>query len=265
MRPGLLFIHIPKAAGTSLREVIARHYPPDVQLATEAPITLTAEQRRRVRVLVGHVPFGTQEQLAAPVEVITMLRHPVDRVVSLYYYVRCRPHHPLGPYVHGRSLEWFASCGLSQVSNDQVRQMGGGDTLSLEVATRNLITGTAAFGLAERFDESLVLMQQALGWRHVHHRRLNVTDRPPVRELPRAALARIERENALDMELHAVAHAELAVRIERQGEPFVQALRRLRRLNPAYAAVSSQLRAGAGVLPTPIRHALRRALAVFRQ
>ena len=265
MRSGLVFIHIPKAAGTSLREVIARQYPPDVQLATDAPITLTAEQRRRVRVLVGHVPFGAQAQLASPVQVITMLRHPVDRVVSLYYYVRCRPNHPLGPYVHGRSLEWFASCGLSQVSNDQVRQIGGGDPLSLDVATHNLITGTAAFGLAERFDESLVLMQQAIGWRHIHHRRLNVTDRPPVRELPRAALARIERENALDMELHAVARAEFAERIERQGEQFAHALRRLRRLNPAYAAVSTQLHAGVRVIPTPIRHALSRALAFFRQ
>ena len=91
MRTGLVFLHIPKAAGTSLREVIARQYPRNVQLTTERPIVLSEEQRRSVRVLIGHVAYDACAQVAAPVDVITMLRDPVQRIISLYYYIRRRP------------------------------------------------------------------------------------------------------------------------------------------------------------------------------
>jgi hypothetical protein len=266
MPNGLVFVHIPKAAGTSLREVVARHYPRDVQLATEAPIILSDEQRRRIRVLVGHVPFGTQAQLAPPVDVITMLRDPIDRVISLYYFIRRLPHHPLHGAARRQSLEDFAASRPLEACNQQVRQIGGVDPPSLDAALGNLMRGVRVFGIAERFDESLVLMQRAVGWRNIYHRDLNVTrDRPRLRDVSPVAVRRIERENALDLELYARARLAFAAIVDRQDDSFVEAVRRLRRFNPAYSALSRALHAAARVMPGPVRRAVREVLTAVRR
>jgi hypothetical protein len=264
MRRGLVFIHIPKAAGTSLREVIARQYPRVVQLATDAPIVLSEQERQSVRVLVGHVPYDAHAQLTAPVDVITMLRDPVERIISLYYYMQRRPAHPFRHLVHGRSLEQFAASGWEQVRDDQMRRISGGREPSLDAAKHNLMHGMRVFGIAERFDESLLLMQRTLGWGHVLHHNLNVTaDRPAVADIPRRAIAEIERANPLDLELYAWASTEFAHRLARQDEAFARSLRRLRRWNPIYSAIGNGLRAGRRVLPSPVGRGLRVARAAF--
>jgi hypothetical protein len=264
MQRGLVFVHIPKAAGTSLREVIARQYPRRVQLATEGPIVLSERQRQSVRVLVGHVDYDTYAQLAAPVDVITMLRDPVQRIISLYYYILRRPAHPFQELVQGCSLERFAASGWEQVRDHQVRQISGGPAPDLEAAKRNLMHGMRVFGIAERFDESLLLMQRALGWGHVLHRVLNMTaDRPRGADIPRRAIAEIERANPADLELYAWASAEFTRRLARQDEAFGRSLRRLRRWNPLYSAIGAHLRAGVRCLPSPVVRGLRVARAAF--
>lgn len=247
-----------------MREVIARQYPRGLQLATEAPIVLSEQQRQSVRVLVGHVPYDAYAQLTAPVDVITMLRDPVQRIVSLYYYIQRRPAHPFSNLVQGRSLEQFAASGWEQVRDDQVRQISGGVEPGLDAAKHNLMHGMRVFGIAERFDESLLLMQRALGWGHVLHRNLNVTaGRPAVGEIPRRAIAEIERANPLDLELYAWASTEFARRVARQDEAFARSLRRLRQWNPIYSAIGTRLRAGLRALPSPVGRGLRVARAAF--
>ena len=260
MRKGLVFLHIPKAAGTTLRHVISRHYPHELILSTDAPVTLSAEQRRRLRVIMGHVPFGTQTQLDAPVDVITMLRHPVERIASLYDYVRLRPGHPWHPLVDGTSLADFAACGHPATCNQQVRQLSGCDEVSraaLELATHHLTHELTVVGLAERFEESLVLLKRALGWHTIYHRRLNVTPgRPLRREIPRSTVARIESANELDLELYGLASRRFDDVVRTQDEGFHRALRDLRRFNRLYGALSHGVHAAAPLLPKRVRAVL---------
>ena len=88
---GLIFLHIPKTAGTTLPTVIDRHYLPHATYYFyEYPkdrndfFALSEERRRELRVLSGHIRFGFHRFLSVPVDYITLLRDPVDLVMSLY-------------------------------------------------------------------------------------------------------------------------------------------------------------------------------------
>lgn len=72
--PALIFVHIPKAAGTTLNHIIEAHYTPENSFATsmtrlhpngslEAFEALSDAERARIRLLNGHMGFGLHEQL----------------------------------------------------------------------------------------------------------------------------------------------------------------------------------------------------------
>jgi len=80
----LTHLHIPKTAGTSLRESIALAHPdlkvqqiPDPQQHQPDPDT---------QVISGHFSYDNAAAYGLPV--ITVLRHPVDRFVSIYFFWR---------------------------------------------------------------------------------------------------------------------------------------------------------------------------------
>src|SRR5438045_9763500 len=52
-------------------------------------------RRRRLRVVRGHLFYGIHEFLPQGATYITMLRDPVARLLSTYYFILRRPLHPL--------------------------------------------------------------------------------------------------------------------------------------------------------------------------
>jgi hypothetical protein len=217
--PALIFLHVPKTAGATLTVILVRHYPQEATFLIGGPgrptlkdfEALPLHERARFTCLAGHVAFGVHRLLPGPARYITMLRDPVDRLVSLYYYVRETPEHPM----HERlirervTLEEFVR---SIPPDAQVRLVSGaphrGPTTRemLERARQNLRERFVAFGLAERFDESLLLFARVLGWGNLYSRRQNVTRARPVRStLASSTVAMIEEHNVLDRELYTFA------------------------------------------------------------
>jgi len=94
----LLFMHIPKTAGTSMRLLLEQFFtkkqrvylyggePPGITL--EAFRDLPTDEKEHVRLVYGHFRFGVHEWLPQKARYVTMLRDPVDRVVSLYYFYK---------------------------------------------------------------------------------------------------------------------------------------------------------------------------------
>jgi hypothetical protein len=95
-RHTVLFMHIPKTAGTALREAIAANYrqselaylypsPPGFLMADLRALPL--EQLRGLRMVIGHFQFGMHDWLPTAAEYITIVREPVARVLSQYRFL----------------------------------------------------------------------------------------------------------------------------------------------------------------------------------
>lgn len=261
-RPLLLFLHIPKTAGSTLMQIIERQYSPEAILIQHQPTihqalgALPSGAIDRFEVAMGHLWFGVHALVPRAATYITVLRDPIERVISHYYFVQQHPEHYLHGVSRGMSLEEYVTSGCSnELANDQTRLLAGGaiDTPSemLAIAKQNLERHFAVVGLTEEFDQSLLLMQRCFGWRSPFYLKRNVTRHPSKAQLPAATLRVVEQHNQLDLELYRFARERFHARVRREGPAFEQAVRRFKRLNASYgkfqafvSIATSKLRAG---------------------
>jgi hypothetical protein len=217
----LIFLHIPKTAGSTLMRILENQYGSERVLKLydstygDEVASLSAEELSRTRVIAGHFYFGAHHRLPARFRYLTFLREPVARVLSHYEFVRRRPEHYLHEAASSLSLaDYVHFCGAAEPNNDQTRLLAGAEMASsdgtcspamLPAAKRNLDLH-AAVGLTEAFDASLVLMGRTFGWKRPLYVRRNVSARSDG-EATLSAQARevVEEHNSLDAELYGYA------------------------------------------------------------
>jgi hypothetical protein len=250
----VVFLHIPKTAGTTLHRIIERHYRPE-QLysvgfredeSVDALAKLSEKRRAQIRLLRGHFGFGVHKYLPGPSTYMTILRDPVDRLISYYYFIRRTPSHHLYNYVTSGDLYSFVECRRHiMTDNAQTRFLSGvwfgpfyGDRVGevtpemLETAKANLREHFAVVGVADRFDETLILAKRAFGWRNLFYARQNVTaSRPSKDELPAATLDIIVEANQLDIELYRCAKELCEKQVWQNGLSFACEAASFRLLN----------------------------------
>jgi hypothetical protein len=257
----LIFLHIPKTAGTTLRKIIERQYRRTGilevydkrvldHLELEGTEILRQVPLREMGLLAGHIVFGWHRFLPGRAVYLTMLRDPVDRVVSLYYYIREDPRMPLHSAVRNGSvgLEEYLRRGLDpEASNGQTYWLSGGlpatteDTL--QWAKRNL-DFFPVVGIQERFDESLVLFKRAFAWRSVYYSKRNVVlARPRVKDLPDRMVRLISERNQLDLELYDYARKRFESQVQCEGVGFQEEVARFKALNRTYGKLVSMAQA----------------------
>jgi hypothetical protein len=282
----LIFLHIPKAAGTTLYNIMGRQYPPsathdiygvdldDLKAAYDRFRALPQEEKNRIRLLRGHVAFGIHEDFSRPSTYVTMLRHPVERIISHYYYVLRMPKHYLYHEIKSKKMglaEYVTSGVTSELANGQTRLLSGIMKTAdvdfsdprvssdvVEAARRNMREHFVAVGLAERFDESLILLKRLLGWGNIYYARENITKgRPAEREIPKETIRLIEKYNEADMELYESAQKMFDERLREEVPALKSELKSFQRLNRFYNAAWSK-----GYRPT--RQALHRVKAALK-
>jgi hypothetical protein len=243
-----IFLHIPKTAGTTLKEIVRRQYDPNnlvkcyyektgesVRELAERCGRLSRERQGERMCFVGHMGFGLHDFLSGPSVYFTMIRNPIDRVVSGYYHARRSPNHRLHAQAQTMDIEEFVGSGLvSWMDNGQTRLLSGADFEGelhgrgeiafgqcppelLERAKRNLKRHFRVVGVTERFDESLLLLKKAFGWGDISYARLNVGRNVLHRSLSKAARDLLTNYNNLDLELYAYAEALLGDAIHEHG------------------------------------------------
>jgi hypothetical protein len=247
--------------------VLARQYPPRAVLTLGGrlespadPADLARADLSQTRVIQSHLAFGLHRQLDGPATYVTMLREPVDRMISLYYFTLQDDYRAIHREARESlsSLEAFVAGGaLLETDNGQVRRLSGqpaefGRCTSemLELARLNIRDHFALVGLSERFDESLLLMRERFGWGPVFYLREKTTARRPARrDLSPATVEAILEHNRLDLELYRFAeqlHAELVARAGPDFQAEVQAFGALnaeltRRAGPRVSGVGCQV------------------------
>lgn len=266
--PLLTFVHIPKTAGTTLWLILQREYGPRGVLRMDdtdeaaAFGALPLPQRRETRVLVGHFPLHIPlpqsiqpPQSTQPPQCITVLREPLEQVLSHYCHVQRfawedGANTPL-------TLGGFLASELYHKDNMQTRMLAGAEAMALplgacdrdvfEQAKHNLTTHVAVAGLTERFDESVVLMQRRFGWKMPCYVRENVgVGRLDRSQVPGDLLQAIWHQNSWDQELYAFAALRLEQQMLAEGAGFPEAVRRFRLANSRYRRIRALV--GSGLL-----------------
>jgi hypothetical protein len=222
--PTVIFLHIGKTAGTTLRVILRRQFRPSQVMLVRARMrpreeTLTdfarlpEAERDRPRLIMGHTVFGLHRYVPRPSTYVTVLRRPVSLVLSQYNFVRRTVDHRHHQVVTSRnmSLQEYIASGVSlEMDNSQTRAIAGdlstpfGECTSqmLEAAKDNLDRHFAVAGLTERFDETLLLLGKAFGWRRLHYVPANVSPRAMGEQLEPATREAIEEQNRLDLDLY---------------------------------------------------------------
>jgi hypothetical protein len=217
----VIFLHLPKAAGTTLNRLIEWEYPVSEMFSVD-PVFYewsvarlqrrSPERLRKIRMFKGHMRFGLHKILPQPATYITVLRDPVDRVISSYYFMRNYKLHPL--YWKFRREKWTLEDFVrrSPRSDVQCKILAGAgyrEPCSAEicaVAKENLRRYFSVVGLAERFEESLALMKLRFGWKLRLYSSFNVTrNRPRKAEVPGTTLDLIAERNSFDLSLYECA------------------------------------------------------------
>jgi hypothetical protein len=234
----LLFLHIRKTAGSTVRSLLANRFSVAETLLDWHHVHHRGRDLTQYAFVTGHVTAADIAAFPRPPLVLVFLRRAVERALSAYYFYRdLSPamlqhfHATLPPTMavdrerfQRRSsaltllefLECESDLARRWLSNTQTRILAGvpdGDPLNISDdelwrRARDNLEQCEIVGLTERMAESLEQLKRCLGWSDfgpIPH--LNRTRGRPTQEvIDPAALDRLRRWNQLDEQLYA--HAE---------------------------------------------------------
>ena len=232
----VIFLHVPKACGTTLIKLLQHWCPREeiYEVGTKSRAEHIADLRARanVHLVMGHAAFGLHEALAAPARYITVLREPVARVISHFHYAGRTPGHPLYERIRTGEMNLFAVA--RHVANLQTRYLSGRfegvpDERTLELAKENVVRHFAVAGLAERFDETVVLLHRVFARKLRPFASENVGARQsPIDALSSDELRELRAQHELDYALYEFVRARFEEQIAQQDDKFAQQVSRLR-------------------------------------
>lgn len=250
-QPTIIFLHIPKTAGSTVQGLLRRYYRRNtlyvidgVTRTEDSLIALSDEKKRGVRMIAGHIPYGLHQHLPQPATYFTLLREPVDLVLSYYHYLKGAVTHPYHKLVNApdMTLNKFLHMRIdNNVANVQTRLLAGKvyneqyeecTEEDLRLAKEHMNESFAVVGLTEAFDETLLLLQRAFGWHNLYYARVNVTRQRPLRtEIPPDTYEAICQHNQYDLELYRYAVEQFNTLIHQAGEPFRYEVQLFKRRN----------------------------------
>ncbi len=232
--PVLAFLHIPKTAGTSLVSMVQQNVSSEsaIYLYQSPPLSIEqvsatlAEKGEKLSAIVGHFHYssGFLQIYDGSVLRATILREPIQRIVSHYFYLRSiADENPVGKRLvdDNASLVDFITRPYTPNSDNLMVRMLCSDDCNelpwgecrremLEQAKHNLTHGFDVVGFTEDYDSFSHLVSQAMRWSKGVHSRTNVTQsKPPIDAIDSRELEIVRENSSLDIELYEFAWANL--------------------------------------------------------
>lgn len=231
----LIFLHIPKTAGTSIQRIMWDQYTREqVALLNDGPwlterlVRLCNEKDSPIKIISGHIPFGIHQLIDRPCSYFTIVRHPIELLVSMYYYIlRCPPIPTYQKLVTMNFTEFAESSEMDFLTtNIQTKYLTGMPNRfvhqpehqyflwnpgpyppDLKLAKKHLRQYFAFVGVTEWLQEGITPMCKALGWNRPANLYLeNVgINRLPISEIDPHAIEILTKKNGLDFQLYEFA------------------------------------------------------------
>jgi len=244
----LIFLHIPKTAGTTFSRILRRKlvglsplrwmnyhiltgFPKNPDDRRIAHINALPEsKRRKVRLYQGHMGFGIHEKLDLPCHYLAFIRDPIERVISAYHQLQRSNHLP-----DGMTIEQWVAGGEGHnhgyyIDNGQVRAIAGRGGKAVEIpfeqctdehldaAKRHIDEHFLLVGLSERFDESAIVFDRLTRFGAMYYASANVgVGRRRQEDLAPDLIRRIGQLNSLDVALYDYCNQRLDRQIAELG------------------------------------------------
>lgn len=243
----IIFAHMPKAAGISLNVVMRKQYPSDSVLEIDPHVhrkirygnlmNMPLRQTLQLKAVSGHELFEIHEWIPNPFIYITVLRDPVERVLSFYSYILSSPtHHMHNEMVSTNMslddfLSWQRSAG--EVMNLQCKLLSSkypyreSHMPTVFAKAKNNLETYFLVGLTEQLGEALDLFTKVFHWNNVTIERENVTpNRIHRKDVSPSVIQKIEQANEYDMELYEIGKRLFTEQLRDPEAAFAQHLKR---------------------------------------
>ncbi len=223
----IIYLHIPKCAGTSMMGVLRRNYGKGF---FRCPVgggwrklggLLPEEKRGNVQCLTGHIPWGMHKYFEnRAVKYVTMLRHPVERVVSLFWFIKTFKAHPYCKAAREMGLYRFCQADLfSDTDNGMTRWISGRDDVGvlpisskvegLDLALAKGHIDGMLVGFVNQFAASIDGFADELGWHdRTFSHKMKTKKKPNLKHIPYTTRQMIAERNHFDMELYEYARGK---------------------------------------------------------
>jgi len=259
MSEPFFFLHLPRTAGTTVNDILRANFRPGEMLSLYRDSDFRrldgcdAKALEGIRLIQGHTLLHNYDppmMYSRPVRVFTFLRHPVERLVSEYAFLKTWPETALYRFLNDnavtfrdyltsmrRELKYRGKNPMTRLLSGCDFDLDGFPRQALDTAKRHLETVFCCFGLKERFDESLLVIGDVLGLQNVYYERRNVLAKGVKEDISEADVHLALEKNAADMELYAFACDLFAARAAAKGPGFAARVRQFRDVNTRYAKV----------------------------
>jgi len=238
-----IFNHIPKTAGSTIRGLIAQNYSWKSQIAIaghrdefDKLKNMAFEEQKKIRIVHGHAQLGIKEMLHPDLQAdflsFVIFRNPVDRYIS---EVKFQMDQKLWLYKimirENYSVADLVKSYVQALDNVMVRYLSGtfwsGEKVTeeqLSIAKKNLTACFDVFGIAERFDESVLLIAKTLNWAPPVYIRKNLSEKSASIEINKSEIEPILLDTqSLDMNLYQFAVSLFDELVSQQHEDFKKA------------------------------------------
>jgi hypothetical protein len=227
----IVYDHLPKCAGSTLNAYLDAQYPKrkifsiDGMNPTESVRlfkSMTKKSRHEYCLVKGHLANELFEYVDPACLKVTVLRNPVDRIISHFFYAKRTQKHYLYSRINSTNmcLEDYADSNLSDelknwytthFSGLTVDEVEKNPAASIEKAAEILLERYNVIGFLEDFPLFVgELRDRARFGMGFINNQINATkNRPSIDSVSQAAIEKIELANSLDIALYQKVKAAL--------------------------------------------------------
>jgi len=252
MKDLFIHLHIPKTGGTTLRDIIQRQYRsekilmiPKLEESENILKEVSTSQINQLKLIQGHLKYGIHNHFHRRAKYFAIIRDPINRVLSTYYYVLSQKNNPqnLSTSNNQMTIYDFVQSGVNPFLINGQTQLISGKTGEIDnpiieseelfsLAKENIENDFLFLGITEMFDETILILKNMLGWHMPYYSIANRTKKKPNYDAVNPTIISfIKEHNQLDIKLYNITKTSLLNRIAEENDIFQNRINKFKKIN----------------------------------
>ena len=252
MKDLFIHLHIPKTGGTTLRDIIQRQYQaekilmiPKLDESEDILKEVSTSQINQLKLIQGHLKYGIHNHFHRRAKYFAIIRDPINRVLSTYYYVLSQKNNPqnLSTSNNQMTIYDYVQSGVNPFLINGQTQLISGKTGNIDnpiikseelfsLAKENIANDFLFLGITEMFDETILILKNMLGWHMPYYSIANRTkNKPNYDAVDPTVISFLKEHNQLDIKLYNITKTSLLNKIAEENDIFQNRINKFKKIN----------------------------------